>query len=292
MAPDAITWVANWYGNVNYLASGRSVPRFAMKFLLHLAASGAALSAAATAQVINIDFDESAVSSIYQGLAAAPDPAGGSAQWNRVTGSGTTTVTASSLTDSDGDTTGVGIELEINGSYLELAGQQEMGGVPRTYEDMMSDYVYLSSPTNTQVVTKSGTIFGLEPARLYDVYLYAQGDDFTEDFSPGQNALFTINGISKQTSWDGVVGGNGLLVEGIEYVRFSVLADPSGEIAFSYANVVSGSGGNVVTDLDGVNSRFAGINGIQVVDVAAVVPEPSAALLGGIGLLGLLRRRR
>ena len=263
-----------------------------MKFLLHLAASGAALSAAATAQVINIDFDESAVSSIYQGLAAAPDPAGGSAQWNRVTGSGTTTITASSLTDSDGDTTGVGIELEINGSYLELAGQQEMGGVPRTYEDLMSDYVYLSSPTNTQVVTKSGTIFGLEPAKLYDVYLYAQGDDFTEDFSPGQNALFTINGISKQTSWDGVVGGNGLLVEGIEYVRFSVLADPSGEIAFSYANVVSGSGGNVVTDLDGVNSRFAGINGIQIVDVAAVVPEPSVALLGGIGLVGLLRRRR
>ena len=262
-----------------------------MKFLLHLAASGAALSAAATAQVINIDFDESAVSSIYQGLAAAPDPAGGSAQWNRVTGSGTTTITASNLIDSDGGATGIGIELGINGSYLELAGQQEMGGIPRTYEDLMSDYVFLSSPTNTQVVTKSGTIFGLDPSKLYDVYLYAQGDDFTEDFSPGQNALFTINGISRQTSWDGVVGGNGFLVEGIEYVRYSVLADALGEIAFTYANVVSGSGGNVATDADGINSRFAGINGIQIVDVA-LVPEPSALLLGGIGLLGMMRRRR
>lgn len=262
-----------------------------MKFLLQLATTGLALTAAVSAQVINIDFDESSTTSIYQGLAAAPDPAGGSAQWNRVTGSGTTTITASNLTDSDGDSTGVGIELEINGSFLELAGQQEMGGISRTYEDLMSDYVFLSSPTNTQVVSKSGRIFGLDPSKLYDVYLYAQGDDFDVDFSPGQNALFTINGLSKQTSWDGVAGGNGLLAEGIEYVRYSVLADALGEIAFTYANVVSGPGGNVVTDLDGINSRFAGINGIQIVDLAAV-PEPSVVLLGGIGLLGLLRRRR
>jgi hypothetical protein len=262
-----------------------------MKFLLHLATTGLALSAAVSAQVINIDFDESSTTSIYQGLAAAPDPAGGSAQWNRVTGSGTTTITASNLTDSDGDSTGIGIELRINGSYLELAGQQEMGGIPRTYEDLMSDYVFLSSPTNTQVVSKSGRIFGLDPSKLYDVYLYAQGDDFNVDFSPGQNALFTINGLSKQTSWDGVEGGNGLLVEGIEYVRYSVAASALGEIAFTYANVVSGPGGNVVTDLDGINSRFAGINGIQIVDVA-LVPEPSVVLLGGVGLLGLLRRRR
>jgi PEP-CTERM motif len=262
-----------------------------MNFLIRLATTALALAATVSAQVINIDFDESSVSSIYQGLAAAPDPAGGSAQWNRVTGSGTTTITASNLTDSDGDSTGIGIELGINGSYLELSGQQELGGVSGTYEDLMSDYVFLSSPTNTQVVTKSGTIFGLDPSKLYDVYLYAQGDDFNVDFSPGQNALFTINGTSKQTSWDGISGGDGLLVEGIEYVRYSVLADAQGEIAFTYANVVSGPGGNVATDLDGINSRFAGINGIQIVDVA-LVPEPSVVLLGGVGLLGLLRRRR
>lgn len=263
-----------------------------MKFLLHLATAGLAFSAAVSAQVINIDFDESSVNSIYQGLAAAPDPAGGGALWNRVSGSGTTTISATNLADSNGGATGIGIELEINGSFLELAGQQEMGGIPRTYEDLMSDYVFLSSPTNAQVVTKSGRIFGLDPSKLYDVYLYAQGDDFDVDFSPGQNALFTIDGLSKQTSWDGLSGGNGLFVEGIEYVRYSVAASALGEIAFSYANVVSGPGGNVVTDLDGINSRFAGINGIQIVDVAAVVPEPSVVLLGGIGLLGLLRRRR
>jgi hypothetical protein len=273
---------------LNITPSGSFDPHFVMKFLLPLATACCALVAAVSAQVINIDFDESSVNSIYQGLAAAPDPAGGSAQWNRVTGSGTTTISASNLSDSSGSATSVGIELAINGSFLELAGQQEMGGVGGVYQDLMSDYVFLSSPTNTQVVTKSGTIFGLDPAMLYDVYLYAQGDDFTVDFSPGQNALITINGISKQTSWDGVVGGDGLLVEGIEYVRFTVQPDVLGEIGFTYANVVSGPGGNVVTDLDGVNSRFAAINAIQIV----AVPEPSIALLGGAGLFGLLRRRR
>ncbi len=259
-----------------------------MKVLPSLATIVIALAAGVSGQVINIDFDESSVSSIYQGLAAAPDPAGGGAVWNRVTGAGTTTVTASNLTDSTGAASGVGIELQINGSFLGLPGQQELGGSGLAYEDLMSDYVYLSSPSVSQVVTKQGRIFGLAADQLYDVYLYAQGDDFTVDFSPGQNTLFTFGGVSKQTSWDGVAGGNGLLEEGIEYVRYSVFADALGEIEFSYANVVSGPGGNVATDLDGVNSRFAAINGIQIV----AVPEPAAVLSGALGFLLLLKRRR
>ena len=259
-----------------------------MKVAPSLASALVALTAAVSGQVINIDFDESSVSSIYEGLAAAPDPAGAGAVWNRVTGSGTTTVTASNLSDSAGGASGVGIELEINGSFLGLPGQQELGGPGLAYEDLMSDYVYLSSPSASQVVTKTGRLFGLAADQLYDVYLYAQGDDFTVDFSPGQNTLFTIGGVSKQTSWDGVEGGNGVLTEGIEYVRYRVLADALGEIGFSYANVVSGPGGNVLTDLDGVNSRFAAINAIQIV----AVPEPSAVLSGALGFVLLLRRRR
>lgn len=247
-----------------------------------------AVTSAVSGQVINIDFDESSVNSIYEGLAAAPDPSGAAAVWNRVTGAGTTTITASNLADSTGAASGVGIELEINGSFLGLPGQQELGGAGLAYEDLMSDYVYLSSPSGSQVVTKDGRIFGLAADQLYDVYLYAQGDDFTVDFSPGQNTVFTIGGVSKQTSWDGVVGGNGLLTEGIEYVRYTVFADALGEIAFTYANVVSGPGGNVATDLDGVNSRFAAINGIQIV----AVPEPGAVLMGAVGFLLLLKRRR
>lgn len=245
------------------------------------------LSGLAAGQVINIDFDESANVQIYQGLAAANDPAGGTALWNRLTGSGTTTVTGNNLLDSDGDATGVGISLGINGSYLSAPGQQQLG----TWEDLMTDYVYLSATTPDQVSSKTGLIYGLDAGKLYDVYLYGQGNNFLETYSEGQNTLFTIGSVSKQTSWDGVEGGDGLLVEGIEYVKFSVLASPTGEIAFSWANVVAGPGGNVATDLDGHGSRFGIINGLQIVDVAAV-PEPAAGLLGAVGLLGLLRRRR
>jgi hypothetical protein len=241
------------------------------------------------AQVINVDFDKDELAPIYLGLAAAPDPSGNAAIWNQLYGSGTDTISAPNLVNSSGQATGVGISLGINGSYLSAPGQQENGGAGLTYQKLMSDYVYLSAATNAEVVTKNGSITGLNPAKLYDIYLFAQGDNFLGEYSDGQNALITINGISKQTSWDGVLGGDGLLVEGIEYVKFSALPDASGNIFFSYANVVTGV--NAASDVDGLNSRFAVINALQIVDIAAV-PEPTVALSGAAGLLTAFRRRR
>jgi hypothetical protein len=246
-----------------------------------------ALAGSAGAQVINIDFDESSNTQVYQGLGAAYDPNGAASIWNRLTGSGTTTVSGSNLLDSDGEVTGVDISFGINGSFLSAPGQQQLG----TWEDLMTDYVYISAATETEIVTHTGLISGLDAGKLYDIYFYGQGNNFLEAYSEGQNSLFTVDGVSKQTSWDGIEGGDGLLAEGIEYVKFSVFANLSGEITFDWANVVSGPGGNVGTDLDGQASRFGVINGIQIVDVAAV-PEPSAALLGSLGLLALFRRRR
>ena len=247
----------------------------------------AALTGLATGQVINVDFDEFSNIQVYQGLAAANDPSGATAIWNRLSNVGTSTITRSNLIDTDGQVTGVGITFGIHGSFLSAPGQQQLG----TWEDLMQDYVYISAPTAAEVASNTGLIFGLEAGKFYDLYLYGQGNNFLNAYSEGQNTLFTIGGISKQTSWDGIEGGDGLLAAGIEYVKFSAQASPTGQISFNWANVVAGPGGNVATDLDGHGSRFGVLNGIQIVDVTAV-PEPAAALLGALGLLGLLRRRR
>jgi hypothetical protein len=260
-----------------------------MRITPALAALFVAFAGPLAAQSISIDLDKDENFSLYFGLAAAPDPAGNAAIWNSLYGSGTTTISKSGLVNSSNQVTGVGISLGINGSYLSAPGQQENGGAGLAYQSLMADYVYLSAATNAEVVTKSGSITGLEPLKIYDIYLDAQGDNFLGEYSDGQNALITINGVSKQTSWDGVLGGNGLLVEGIEYVKFTVSPSASGQVNFSYANVVTGV--NAANDLDGLNSRFAVLNAIQIVDLS-LVPEPSVALLGTIGLLAMFRRRR
>lgn len=240
----------------------------------------------AWAQVINIDFDDSALPTSFAGSAAAPDPAGGTAFWNGLTRSGNGLISASDLVDSQGNASSVDIVLDVNDSFSSVGGEQELGAADE-YATLMADYVFLAALTNAEVLTRTGTIAGLNPGGLYDVYFYGQGDNFSQPGSPGQNTLFTIGSLSLQTSWDGFAGGDGVLAEGIEYVKFTVNASGGGEVAFSYSNVVAGPGGNVATDLDGSASRYAAINAIQIV----AVPEPSVALLCGLGLLAFRRRR-
>jgi hypothetical protein len=112
----------------------------------------------------------------------------------------------------------------------------------------------------------------------------------------GQNSYFEVGGSGKQTGWDGAAGGDGLLVEGLEYVVFRTTAIDGGilggVINFDLENVVPGGGGNVATDsaptTTGGGAQRGVINGLQLV----AVPEPSVVLLGAFGLLGLLLRRR
>jgi hypothetical protein len=238
------------------------------------------------AQVINIDFDDSALPATFTGPAAAPDPAGATAIWNGLTRSGNGLISASNLVDSLGNSSGVALVIDVNDSFSSVGGEQELGAADE-FASLMADYVFLAALTNAEVLTRTGTIAGLNPGGLYDVYFYGQGDNFSLPGSPGQNTLFTIGSLSQQTSWDGFAGGDGVLAEGIEYVKFTVNASGGGEVAFSYANVVAGPGGNVATDLDGSASRYAAINAIQIV----AVPEPSVVLLGALGLLAFRRRR-
>ena len=252
----------------------------------------AVLSGAAPAAVLNIDFAAGAVPVSQTGPAAAADPSGAAAYWNSVARDGVKDkVESIPLLDSEGDTTSITLSLGINGIYDSAGmGDQEIGG--GSYAGLMADYAYLDAGGPGLVATMSGTVSGLSAGGHYDFYFYGQGDKFTGNVYRGQKTLFTVDGISKQTAWDGVSGGDGELEEGVEYVKFHVQADGSGNVHFSWANVVAGLGGNVLVDSDGYSTRYAAFNGMQIVHSPELVPEPASAFLGALGMLALLRRRR
>lgn len=244
----------------------------------------------APAAVINIDFTAGTAPLTCSGLAAAADPAGSSAYWNAVARDGTKDrVAPVPLYDSTGTQISALLSLGLSGSHASVNGDLERSG---GYDALMSDYLFLNSGSSTAVTTASGTLTGLLANTSYELYFYGQGDKFTGNIFRGQNTLFTVDGISKQTSWDGVSGGDGLLVEGVEYVKFLTTTDAQGTIHFEWSNVVAGV--NVAVDADGSSSRYAAFNALQIVEAPLAVPEPSSALLAALagGLLCLRRRRK
>ncbi|WP_367871665.1 hypothetical protein [Luteolibacter sp. Populi] len=284
----------------------------------------ACFAGSALGAVVNFDFNyRDAVPSMapeldpapytYSGLGAAPD-SGANTKWNSVRrNSSNTFSTAGGINtnpvnsgyptvDSSNTASAVTISLTQNNSigHGRNYGDQELGGAGHGYDNLMGDYLLLSSPAAGTVLQAAGTIGGLVAGNSYQIYFYGQGaSNGTPTSTSGQNSLFgitsTLGGTQlytqQQTGWDGVAGGNGTLTEGVEYVKFTATANGSGQIFFTWANVVTGVGGNVDVDKvagTGTGSPFAALNAIQVV----LVPEPGAAILGSLGLAGILLRRR
>ena len=258
------------------------------------------LCATAQADVVNIDLNNGIAANLYTGLAAASDPAGTAAIFNDV-GSGTST----GLVDSFGNATSVGVDLG-GGAIFNNAVDQELAADPNgdgsTIANLLGDYVGLRDDFGGEI--RTGNINGLVAGNAYDIYLYGQGDNFGGGFNGGQNTGFRIGTDVRHTSHDGVNGGDGILVEDVEYVLFSgIVADATGTIVFDYFN--PGAGTNAtdpsffdsdtgLADVDGNVSRFAALNAIQIVgDLTVAVPEPSSfAVILGLGFAGLARRKR
>lgn len=280
--------------------------------------------------VVNFDFnlrlgDDSNVGAgtagdTYLGLGAAPDLAANTL-WNSVRRTGSSGAFAVSsaaglnsnspgggpIRDSSGLETTVDILLSTTGSvsgtttigHQRSIGQQELGAAG-VYEDLMSDYLRVDAPGEdaNNIGTVHGTISGLAPNGLYELYFYGQGSNYTgvPEETAGWNSLFGITdafggsliGTARQTSW---TAPDGTLTEGIEFVKFTAMASATGEIFFLWQNVVAGPGGNVAVDLapdvGGGSSDFGAFNGLQI----RSVPEPSILLMAALGALGLLRRR-
>ena len=158
---------------------------------------------------------------------------------------------------------------------------------------------YLDDGTDNQpyVNMSLATISGV--FETYDVVLYINGDNngsgngrywietWTDSLTPG-----TV--ITQQVG----IPSNGGAFAGTFTLAGSFAAGASGDITSGNGNYLVFTG---LTDRN-IRIRSAGnadpedfgrgpLNGFQLVDTT-VVPEPSTALLGAVGLLGLLRRRR
>lgn len=168
------------------------------------------------------------------------------------------------LLDSNGDATSVDVTVATFNNAWDAGINR--ADIHDSFEPLFTDYLYLNGSQSSATITFSGLGAGTE----WNLVLYAANAD-------QQGSLFetndTFNSIlaSRQTSDAGDIGST--LSENDEYVKFvNLVADINGEIKIDWKLV----------------NTYGALNGFQLQSV----PEPSAALLGGLGVLALLRRRR
>ncbi|MEM1085185.1 MAG: PEP-CTERM sorting domain-containing protein [Verrucomicrobiota bacterium] len=234
--------------------------------LLPLVAGSFAAALPAQAVLINMDFGKSpgidglgfgtGDSVVYTGAAAI-----GSAGdfWNSTDTEDN--IFQSNLLDSTGAATTVDLTWSDELQSSVNSGAIEFGSTG--HNALMEDYAF----TNTDTATI--TISDLPANQDYTFYLYGVPD------GGGQGTRFAVTGSNEGTQ-DVTVGAvnddNGLATPE-DYVIFTGNTGAGGQIVYTQTSFAGG---------------FSGSNGFQL----DVVPEPSVAMLGGLGLLGLLRRRR
>jgi hypothetical protein len=215
----------------------------------------AALSQAALVigDIIGVTFGNSSVTTTMSG--AAVIGASGD-QWNNLRFGGSVSGLGTvGLNKTTGSSSGV--------SFAATTGDGS-GNDANTGLDLYDGNMFLS-PGNAGPSTI--TISGLGAGVTIDLYLYA-GAGHTS----GEGATFNFGSVKSATDPN---VAEGAYAAGSNYVLFSgLVADGSGTISGTWSR---NSG-----------SDYSAFDGMQI----AVVPEPSVALLGGLGMLALLRRRR
>lgn len=229
-----------------------------------LALAGSSMLSVFQASAATILIDWSTAASIS-------NPAGDSKHWNSLGTPGTAIdVATTALVDVSGAASGISVAVDNTGNTGNSTGagfggtgvNGPAGADPFDEPNAVIDGIYANYNANG---TSLITFTGLAAFTQYD-FVAIGGRN-----SGGGDGLITVNaGTSSFSTYD--------LLNSGALLSFSVTSTGSGQIQFNFSEKV--------TDTNG--STSATWNALSL----SQVPEPSSALLGGLGMLCLLRRRR
>ncbi|MDB6078986.1 MAG: hypothetical protein JWO82_2733 [Akkermansiaceae bacterium] len=235
------------------------------KSLLTATLAGLALSAAASAALVSINFTGNAGAN---GSLSASDVAGAlpAANWNNAT-------SGSALVDSTGAASALTVTYNIGGWSNQFV------GATTANERLMKGYLDINQNTATL------TLNNLSASQTYQIYLYSDGENTSAAVPAVRTGTFTIGGVAT-----GITDLAGAQFSG---AFTPVTAGTTGAGNYTVFTVTGSTSYTISaqgTAADAIDNVFrAPINGLQVVSV----PEAgTASLLGACGLLALTRRRR
>ena len=230
-----------------------------------VALAGLGLSSAEAASIVNVQFVPSYVTDVtasFDSKYVGPGVLGSGLTWNYVQepGSGKN-VSASNLKYDDGSAGVVAVSASGDGF---------MNG-PRDVPVDADKTLLLSGGLVANMFSSDAvTISGLSVSKTYDLVIFAR--TWSRDTTP-PTAIFSLDGVQKTA--DGSQTDS--FAEGVNYVHYANITPHSdGTIAFT--------GG-----FDSGDNNLA-IPGFQLSEVA--VPEPASLGILGLGVLGLVARRR